>query len=82
MEPSLEDTVSLRTAFVIMQRYLESYRKHTSGDVEVGALLSDVQMLQDGSTADPAALGDWLAVAEAVIGGRQGALFMQFTPKP
>jgi len=82
MKPSLEDTVSLRTAFAIMQRYLESYRKHTSDDVEVGALLGDIQMLQDGSTADPAALGDWLTVAEVVMRGGHGPLLMQLTPKP
>ncbi|HEY1662586.1 MAG TPA: hypothetical protein VGI03_09225 [Verrucomicrobiae bacterium] len=82
MKPSMQDTVSLQTAFVIMQRYLDWYYKHTSKDVEVGSLLGDVQMLQDGGTGDPAALGDWLTIAEAVIDGRQGPLFIQLTPKP
>ena len=80
MKPSLDETVPLRTAFVIMQRYLEFYWQNAGRDAEGGALLSDIQMLQDGSTADPAALGDWLIVAEAVMRAGQGPLFMQFTP--
>jgi hypothetical protein len=82
MKPSLDDTVPLRTAFVIMQRYLEFYWQHTGPDTEVGALLGDIQMLQDGGTADPAALQDWLTVAETVMRGGQGPLYMQLTPKP
>ncbi|EEF60637.1 hypothetical protein [Pedosphaera parvula] len=82
MKPSLDETVPLRTAFVIMQRYLEFYWEHTGRGGEIGSLLSDVQMLQDGGTADPAALEDWLTVAETVIRGGQGPLFMQLTPKP
>ena len=82
MKPSLDDTVSLQTAFVIMQRYLEFYWQHTGPDTEVGALLGDIQMLQDGRTADPAALEDWLTVAETVMRGGQGPLYMQLTPKP
>jgi len=65
-----------------MQRYLEFYWEHTGRGDEMVSLLSDIQMLQDGGTADPAALQDWLTVAEAVLRGGQGPLFIQFTPKP
>ena len=82
MKPSLDETVPLRTAFVIMQRYLEFYWPHTGPKSEIGALLGDIQMFQDGGTADPSALEDWLTVAEKVIRDGQGPLYMQLPPKP
>ena len=77
MTPTLDDTVSLRTAFIIMQRYLEFYWEQTGKSGEIGSLLGDIQMLQDGETTDPAALRDWLAAAERVLSGKQGPLFME-----
>jgi hypothetical protein len=77
----MDETIPLRTAFVIMQRYLEFYSQHTGPGTEVGALLGGIQMLQDGGTADPAALDDWLSVAATVIRGGKGPLYMQLKPR-
>jgi hypothetical protein len=80
MKPSMQDTVSLQTAFVVMQRYLDWYWQHTGQGGELGGLLGEISMLQDGGTADPAALNDWLAIAEQVISKKQGPIFLQLTP--
>jgi len=77
MKPSLEDTVNLKTAFIIMQRFLEAYWERKGKPDELGNVLSDISLLQDGHTADPAMMQDWLATAEAVIGGKLGSLKLE-----
>jgi hypothetical protein len=68
MKPSLEDTVSLKTAFIIMQRFLEAHWRRTGATPNaLGDVLSSISMLQDGKTADPAMMHDWLDAATAVI---------------
>jgi hypothetical protein len=67
MKSRLEDTADLKTAFVIMQHFIEQRWKHTGKPAELGALLGDISFLPDGSPADPASFGDWLAAAEAVL---------------
>ncbi len=54
----LED-LSYIEAFKSMVCFLENYFEHTSSD-DVGSLLRDLQFLEDGGTADPAAWEDWL----------------------
>jgi hypothetical protein len=77
MKPSLDDTVNLKTAFIIMQRFLEAYWKRVGKPDELGDVLSFISLLQDGSTADPAMMQDWLVTAEAVIGGKLGPLKLE-----
>jgi len=67
MKSRLEDTVDLKTAFVIMQRFIEERWKRIGKPAELGALLGDISFLADGSPADPGSFGDWLAAAEAVL---------------
>jgi hypothetical protein len=67
MKPRPEDTTDLKTAFLIMQRFLEERWKRTGQPAELGALLGDIAFLPDGSPADPASFSDWLAAAETVL---------------
>lgn len=46
-------------AFNAMREFLENYYKKTFSD-DIGSLLGDLQLLQDGKTADPAAWQDWI----------------------
>jgi hypothetical protein len=41
-------------AFNAMRKFLEMYYQRTASD-DIGSLLGDLQILRDGSTADPAA---------------------------
>lgn len=45
-------------AFAFMQELLEKYYKVSQSD-DIGALLGDTMLLEDNSTADPAAWFDW-----------------------
>lgn len=47
------------TAYKAMIRFLEKYYERTNSD-DIGSLLGDLQLLSDGSTADPAAWNDWI----------------------
>ena len=74
-----EDSVTLRTAFIIMQQFLraewELFGRPTDS---LSDLLSFSQFLQDGGTADPAILQKWLQVAESVKRGELGPIMLQF----
>jgi len=65
MNNSLNNLTQLE-AFKAMVRFLESYYERTASD-DVGSLLGDLQLLQDGGTADPAAWEDWILAIHAVI---------------
>jgi hypothetical protein len=45
-------------AFEAMRKFLEKYYERTFSD-DVGSLWGDLQILDDGNTADPAAMKDW-----------------------
>ena len=49
-----------------MKKFLEKYYHRTASD-DVGSLLGDLQMLQDGITADPAAWNDWIHCIQEVL---------------
>ena len=83
MKPRLEDTIDLKTAFLIMQRFIEERWKRTGRPADLGALLGDIAFLPDGSPADPASFSDWLAAAEAVLHDRAGAIKLEVkSPEP
>ena len=48
------DTLTIQQAFEVMQLFLEDYYERTQSD-DVGALLGDLQCMEDGVPADPAA---------------------------
>jgi hypothetical protein len=74
-----EETVTLRTAFIIMQQFLhaewELFGRPTDS---LGDLLSFSQFLQDGGTADPATFQKWLEVAGSVKRGELGPIPIRF----
>jgi hypothetical protein len=50
-----------------MSLFLEQYYQRVGGRGELSAVLSDIQIMADGSPADPAAWEDWLEAVQAVI---------------
>lgn len=53
-------------AFNAMRKFLEAYYSRISSD-DVGSLLGDLQILQDGGTADPAAWNDLIDAINLVM---------------
>ena len=80
MKPRLEDTTDLRSAFVIMQRFIQRRWERTGKPPELGALLGDIAFLPDGSPADPASFEDWLSAAEAVLEHSAAPLTLDLKP--
>jgi len=52
-------SISLTDAYKAMVLFLEEHYQRTNSD-DIAALLSSMQFLEDGSTADPAIWEDWL----------------------
>jgi hypothetical protein len=62
-------------AFQAMVLFLERHYERTKSD-DIGALLGDLQLLEDGDTADPAALSEWTECVHAarnLVQGSHGA---------
>lgn len=55
-----------RKVFEAMVLFLEGFYERTQSD-DVGGLLSDLMMLEDGTTADPAAWEDWIECVQKVL---------------
>jgi hypothetical protein len=53
--------------FRAMAKFLEAYSKQTNGLGQVGPLVGDVELEVDGSSIDPAALGDWKDCVSEVL---------------
>jgi hypothetical protein len=53
-------------AFEAMVLFLEGFYERTQSD-DVGALLSQMMILEDGTTADPAAWDDWMKSVHRVL---------------
>jgi hypothetical protein len=53
------DNLSVAEAFKAMQLFLERYFEETKSD-DVGSLLGDLQLDEDGKSFDPAAWDEWL----------------------
>lgn len=62
------ERLNLREAYLAMFAFLDELHQRTKWDA-LGSLLSDLSLLPDGTTADPAAWGDWLRCVEKA---RQG----------
>lgn len=60
------DKLTEQQAFEAMVLFLESFYERTKSD-DVGGLLGDLILLEDGSTADPAAWGDWMKCVLRVL---------------
>jgi hypothetical protein len=60
-------------AFRAMIFFLERYFERTQSD-DVGALLGDLQLLDDGLTADPAVWPEWLECTRAASQSQRNQL--------
>ncbi len=58
--------ITRKQAFEAMMLFLEEFYNRTQSD-DVGGLLGDLILLEDGSTADPAAWYDWIECVEKVL---------------
>jgi hypothetical protein len=57
------DKITVKTAYIAMYKFLENEYHLTKSD-DIGGLLGGMSLLENGSTADPAAWGDWLNAIE------------------
>jgi hypothetical protein len=60
------ETLTIRQAYEAMALFLEGVYQRTNSD-DLGALLGDLQILEDGGTADPAAWQDWSNSVRTVL---------------
>ena len=60
------NNLTVLQAFNAMRKFLEKYYNETSSD-DVGSLLGELQFLDDGETADPAAWIDWTECVKEVL---------------
>ncbi|CAM2157420.1 conserved hypothetical protein [Paraburkholderia tropica] len=68
------DRLTLQEAYLSMFEFLVELYQRTKSD-ELGSMLGDLSLLEDGTTADPAAWGDWLkCVEKARRGGIDASL--------
>ena len=59
-------TLTEKQAFQTMVLFLEEFYQRTNSD-EIGGLLSDLLMSEEGITADPAAWEDWQNCIQKII---------------
>jgi hypothetical protein len=62
-----------KEAYLAMYSFLENEYEMTKSD-DIGSLLGGMSLLQDGSTADPAAWSDWENSINRVKSGEADAL--------
>ena len=60
-------SLSTDQAFEAMVSFLEQHFERTKSD-DIGSLLGDLRILEDGTTADPAAWVEWLRCVEKAVG--------------
>lgn len=60
------EQLTIKQAFQVMVSFLENFYERTGAD-DIGILLGDLQILEDGVTADPAAWEDWLESVDNVL---------------
>ncbi len=61
-------TLSEREAFAVTIEFLWQYARRGAGD-DLITLVGDVELMDDGEPADPAAWGDWLECVRHVKAG-------------
>lgn len=72
------DRLSFQEAYLAMYEFLIELYQRTQSD-ELGSLLGDLSLLEDGTTVDPAAWGDWLRCVEKA---RRGGVDANLALKP
>jgi hypothetical protein len=65
--------LTLLEAFKAMYVYLHNYYLQMDQPDEIGALLGDLRLLDDGKPVDPAAWTDWLDAVKKACPGDENA---------
>ena len=60
------EKLTVQQAFEAMSLFLEGFYERTKSD-DVGGLLGDMILLEDSTTADPAAWDDWMKSVHRVL---------------
>jgi hypothetical protein len=68
-DPAFDEQLTLRQSFHVLRKFLEQFNSRSSEETVL--LESWLELQQDGGTADPAQLDDYLQCARAVL--RRGA---------
>lgn len=69
----MSEKIGLEHAYLATYDYLNHLYSRTQSP-ELGTLLSEMSVLNDGSTADPAAWSDWLKSVQRAIDGKVDCL--------
>jgi hypothetical protein len=67
-DKEFEEKITLKDSYQIMYEFLRTL--HERGEVESGVLLGYIGLLENGSSADPAQLEDYLKTAEKIKGAK------------
>jgi hypothetical protein len=67
----MEEKLSLIQAYKAMFAFICSYYFRKGEPDELGSLLGDIQLWEDGTTADPASWYDWLKAVDKVMNNNQ-----------
>ena len=59
------DKITIKEAYLATYEFLSLLYDRTKSD-ELGSILGDLSLMSDGTTADPAALKDWIRCLEKV----------------
>ncbi|MBN6149244.1 hypothetical protein JR065_02725 [Xanthomonas sp. AmX2] len=70
----MDKLITVEQAYMAMFEYWLEVYKRTNSD-EIGTVLSELSILEDGSSADPAAINDWLQVIDRVVKGEHDIKF-------
>ena len=62
-------TLKASEAYLAMDKFLLAYFERTRGTGALATLCTDVELRDDGMSADPAALSDWQECVMAVLAG-------------
>ena len=66
-DPQFERQVSLRDAYRILEAFVVQY--HARGESSTVNLMTDIGVLPDGTSTDPAQMADFLEVANGLLPG-------------
>lgn len=64
-DPEFQTRVSLAEAYRVLEKFVAQY--NARGESSTVSLMTDVGLLPDGTTADPAQLSDFLKCADDVL---------------
>lgn len=69
----MNEQLDQQTAYLVMFEFLRQYYERAGKPDEIGSLLGGLSVLQDGKSADPAAMQDWNNAVQAVLNAQSSA---------